>query len=85
MLCMEEVEEHKKKAKEMKDKALRALADMENARMRHQKEVKLPHLKRNLPLHPCVISFLCVSYFHSILREKNTSVSSIPDFRLGIS
>ncbi|CBZ50929.1 grpe protein homolog, related [Neospora caninum Liverpool] len=37
--CLEEVENLKKKNRELQDKALRAFADMENARMRHQKEM----------------------------------------------
>ncbi|EPT27740.1 co-chaperone GrpE protein [Toxoplasma gondii TgCatPRC2] len=37
--CVEEVESLKKKNRELQDKALRAFADMENARMRHQKEM----------------------------------------------
>ncbi|KEP62151.1 UNVERIFIED_CONTAM: co-chaperone GrpE protein [Hammondia hammondi] len=37
--CVEELESLKKKNRELQDKALRAFADMENARMRHQKEM----------------------------------------------
>lgn len=67
--CMEEVEEHKKKAKEMKDKALRALADMENARMRHQKEVSRSQPKTS-PRH--------VSFSSAFLRcrTKDSSTTS---------
>ncbi|PFH36657.1 co-chaperone GrpE protein [Besnoitia besnoiti] len=37
--CAEEIDALKKKNRELQDKALRAYADMENARMRHQKEM----------------------------------------------